>query len=309
MPHHTTGTVLMVRPANFARASVTVADNHFQDTPDNEHFLPVALAARREFDAFVARLRAAGVQVLVVEDTAVPVKPDAVFPNNWLSTHEDGLLITYPVYHPQRRAERRRDIIDALAGTHRVHRILSLEKWEREGRYLESTGSLILDRSHRIAYACRSQRCSRAALRDWCTALHYRPLLFDALDDGGRPVYHTNVMMSLGTHHAVVCLESVPDPAQRKRLLQSLRDGGREVLPITLSQMAAFAGNMIELTTPEGPLWVMSTSAYTSLREDQIKTLLSPPNTRLLHSDLSNIERFGGGSARCMIAEVFLPAG
>lgn len=305
--NQTTNQLLMVRPANFARGSATVADNEFQHRPATRHYAEIAAAARREFDGFVNLLRGAGVRVLVVEDTATPVKPDAVFPNNWFTTHEDGLLVTYPYYYPQRRAERRRDILDLLDANFVINRTLSLEHWEEEDRFLEGTGCLILDRANRVAYACLSQRCTRSAVHDCCAALEYRPITFTATDAAGTPIYHTNVIMALGTAAAIVCLESVPDPAERAILTDALALGGRRIVDISREQVARFAGNALELTTPQGPLWVMSTAAREALRPDQLDTLLAPPGMRLLHADLPNIEHFGGGSARCMMAEIFLP--
>ena len=307
MPNQTTDRLLMVRPANFARHSATVSDNAFQDQPDGQHFHQIAEAARAEFDHMVALLREAGVTVLVVEDTPVPVKPDAVFPNNWFTTHEDGVLLTYPYHHAQRRSERRRDILELLDREFVVRRAVPLEHWEEAGRFLEGTGSLILDRVNRVVYACLSQRCDRDAVHDWCAAMDFKPVTFTATDPGGQPIYHTNVMMALGTAAVIICLDCIADPGERAAVTDALLLGGREIVAINQEQVTRFAGNALELRTQRGPLWVMSSSAYHSLGEEQLARLLAPEGMRLLHVPLPNIERFGGGSARCMMAEIFLP--
>ena len=307
MPNQTTDRLLMVRPANFARQSATVSDNAFQDQPDGKHFKQIARAARTEFDKMVELLREAGVTVLVVEDTPVPVKPDAVFPNNWVTTHEDGLLVTYPYFYEQRRAERRPDILELLDENFRINRTVPLEHWENEGRFLEGTGCLILDRVNRVAYACLSQRCDRSAVHDWCLAMDYKPITFTATDPTGLPIYHTNVMMALGTATAIVCLDCIADPGERAVVTDALVMGGHEIVSISQEQVAQFAGNALELRTAQGPLWVMSSSAYHSLGKAQVARLMAPEGMRLLHVPLPNIERFGGGSARCMMAEIFLP--
>ncbi len=307
MPNQTTDRLLMVRPANFARQSATVSDNAFQDQPDSKHFHKIAEAARGEFDKMVELLREAGVTVLVIEDTPVPVKPDAVFPNNWFTTHEDGLLMTYPYFYAQRRHERRKDILELLDLKYTVNRTVPLEHWEKENRFLEGTGCLILDRVNQVAYACLSNRCDQTAVHDWCLAMNYKPLTFTATDPQGQPIYHTNVMMAIGSAAVIVCLDCIVDPGERAAVTDALLLGGREIVEISQEQVAQFAGNALELSTDRGPLWVMSSSAFHSLTEAQTARLLAPAGMRLLHVDLPNIERFGGGSARCMMAEIFLP--
>ena len=296
----------MVRPANFARASETVADNSFQEPVSNESFASIGERAVAEFDHFVELLRSVGVTVTVIEDTPAPVKPDAVFPNNWFSTHEEGILVTYPTYWPQRRLERREDVIDHLRDHFVVKQHLDLSSWEQQERYLESTGCLLLDRQARIAYACLSQRCSLEAVHDWCELMDYKPISFHGFDLRGEVIYHTNVMMALGTTHAIVCLDAVTDPAEKSKLTESLLLSNKQIVGLSLEQVDNFAGNALEVTTPEGPLWVMSSAAFSALSEQQRQALVAPPGTRILHADLSTIERYGGGSARCMLGEVFL---
>ena len=303
----TTNAVLLVRPANFARASETVGDNSFQEAVAAEPFDAINARALREFDRFVELLQQAGVAVTVVDDTPRPVKPDAVFPNNWFSTHPDGTLVVYPTYWPQRRLERRQEIIDRLAERHTVRNRLDLTDWETQDWFLESTGCLLLDRVNRIAYACLSQRCTAEAVHAWCERMDYRPITFRAFDARGNAVYHTNVMMALGTRHAVVCLPAISDQGERARVRESLLLTGYTLVELTLKQIDRFAGNLLEVRTPEGPLWVMSTAAHRALSAKQRTTLLSVPDMRILHTDLSTIERYGGGSARCMLGEVFLP--
>ncbi|MCP9235333.1 citrulline utilization hydrolase CtlX [Lewinella sp. JB7] len=302
----TTRHLLMVRPANFARASETVADNSFQEPVSNESFRAIGERAVQEFDHFVELLRRIGVEVTVIEDTPAPVKPDAVFPNNWFSTHPDGTLVTYPTYWPQRRLERRDDVVDFLKNTFRVARHVDLSAWEEDERYLESTGSLLLDRDRLIAYACLSQRCTRVAVHDWCEIMGYKPITFHAHDARGEVIYHTNVMMALGTTHAIVCLDALRDEAERSKLTESLILTGKRIVELSLDQVDQFAGNALEVSTEEGPVWIMSSAAFGALTEEQRQTLVAPPGTRIVHADLSTIERYGGGSARCMLGEVYL---
>ncbi len=307
MEQQTTHHLLMVRPANFARASETVADNSFQEPVANESFAAIGARAVGEFDRFVELLREAGVSVTVVEDTPTPVKPDAVFPNNWFSTHTDGTLVTYPTFWPQRRLERREDVVERFQKEFQMREHIDLSVWEDGDRYLESTGSLLLDRQARIAYACLSQRCSPGAVHEWCERMDYKPITFHGFDQRGEVIYHTNVMMALGTTHAVVCLDAVTDPAEKSKLTESLVLSGKVIVGLSLEQVDRFAGNMLEVITPQGPLWVMSTAAHTALDPAQVAALLEPGGMRILHTDLGTIERYGGGSARCMLGEIFLP--
>ena len=304
-PRQITDTILMVRPAAFGYNPQTAEDNAFQIDPGVLRDLEIRELARREFDALFSKLEAVGVHVLKIEDTEAPRKTDAVFPNNWFSTHEDGLIITYPMFSPIRRLERSSDVIDELVATFGFSRLVRLEGWEKEDRFLESTGSVILDRPNRVAYACRSERTDEQVLRQWSEMMDFTTHVFDATDKDGIPIYHTNVMLALGVDFAVVCLECIRDPEERDQVEAALRAGGREVVPISLEQVYRFAGNMLQVQGKDGRYLVMSTAAYNSLTPEQIATL--EKYTHLLHSPLDTIETYGGGSARCMMAEVFLP--
>lgn len=295
----------MVRPANFGRNSQTVADNTFQDPLARSQADRVAAEARQEFDGFVAVLRAGGVTVTVVDDRAEPTTPDAVFCNNWFSTHADGLLITYPMYWPQRRAERRPDVLELFDQRFRINRTLALDHWEADGRFLESTGSLVLDRTNRIAYACLSNRCGADAVYDWCAAMDYRPITFDAVDARGGVVYHTNVIMACGRRVVPICLASIADPAERSKVTEAIRITGKRILELSLEQIDHFAGNMLQVRTRTGTAWLMSSQAYASLTVGQ-RAALTEDGSALLHAPLAAIETYGGGSARCMVGEIFL---
>lgn len=305
MPNQTTDHLLMVRPANFGRSSVTVADNTFQDPVAKADQDEVAAKAIVEFDNFVKALRDAGITITIVQDTVSPVKPDATFCNNWFSTHEDGLVVTYPLYWPQRREERRADVIEMFDERFFIKRTLVLDHWEADGRFLESTGSLVLDRQNQIAYACLSNRCGEDAVHDWCAAMDYKPITFTATDARGGVVYHTNVIMAVGTWLVPICLDSIADANERAKVSEAIRLTGKKILELSLDQVDHFAGNMLEAGTSQGTVWVMSSQAYRSLSPDQ-RALLEADGSRIVHSPIDLIETFGGGSARCMVGEIFL---
>lgn len=302
---HTTSTVLMIRPARFGANAETAATNAFQGT------VPLAAAeilvrARAEFDRLVATLEQHEVEVLVVEDTPAPEKPDAVFPNNWISFHPGGEVVLYPLLAPSRQSEVRLEVLEELEqrGVYRRRSLLDLRAHAPEEGILEGTGSLVLDRTGRVAYACRSPRTSPALLARFGRSLGYECVPFHAVDPAGRAFYHTNVMMSVGTHLAVVCLEAIVDPDERALVERRLRAGGRELVAITQAQTANFAGNLLELRSRGGrPLFVLSSRARAALRPEQSAQLAR--HGTLVDSDLTTIELCGGGSARCMIAEVF----
>lgn len=296
--------IIMVRPKNFGFNFETAANNTFQN--DDASLTPKEISdqALKEFNALVHLLETNGIHVDVIDDTDLPPKPDAVFPNNWFSTHEDGTLITYPMLSPVRRAERRDDIIEDLARHYGISKHYSFEVFEEQGQYLEGTGSLVLDRIHRIAYACISPRTDIELLDKFCVLRDYTPCAFHAYYQD-KPVYHTNVVMSLGTSYVVVCLECIPDEGERSRLIGSFGKTGKEIIEISSGQMAAFAGNMIQLQSRFGEaVCVMSEQAYKSLSKDQVATL--ERHNRIIFSPVFIIEKYGGGSARCMIAENFL---
>jgi hypothetical protein len=314
--------VLMVRPARFGFNPQTAASNVFQRDPRACGAATAAIAAGsgdappadvtaavlREFDGVVMALAAAGVEVIVAEDTPWPEKPDAIFPNNWVSFHADGSIVLYPMLAPNRRIERRPDVLARLleGGRYRHTRTVDLSAHETEGRFLEGTGSLVLDRSGRVAYACLSPRTDGALLDTFAAALGFEALPFTACDPEGRRIYHTNVMMALGTRFAVVCAAAVEDAAERARVLAALTKTGREVVAISREQMAQFAGNVLELDTPGGKRLAVSATAWNAYLPQQ-RALLEMHAAPLI-VDIATIERLGGGGVRCMLAEIHLPS-
>jgi hypothetical protein len=297
----------MVRPANFGYNEETAINNAFQRKDGALDPEEIRKRARQEFDRFVQTLRDAGVHVIVAQDSSRPCKPDAVFPNNWVSFHQEGLIITYPMYAPLRRKERRRRVIETvLEAGFQCTKKVNLAFNEKINRFLEGTGSVIFDHVHRLAYACLSGRTDAQLLRELCQILNYKPVIFHALDGQGHDIYHTNVMMAIGEDFVVICLDSVRDPSERQMLEDLFKKTGKTIIDISLAQMNAFAGNMLQVRNDHGEaILVMSEQAYRSLHPAQIAAL--ERHTRLLHSSLEVIERYGGGSARCMMAEIFLP--
>ena len=293
----------MVRPTAFGYNIETAVNNTFQHVPKSGQE-EIKAAALKEFDQLVSILQQAGVEVEVVEDSASPVKPDAIFPNNWISFHEDGTLVTYPMYAPLRRQERREEIVSDLQQKYQVTRRVSLEHFEREGNFLEGTGSMVLDRVNKIAYACISQRTDPSILNQWAEIMGYTPFTFAARFDD-QDIYHTNVMMAIGDGVSIVCLEVVEE-SRRDALYKSLQSQGREVVVLRADQVGSFAGNMLAIRSKDGnQLMVMSRAAHESLDEQQRNTI--ERHARIISSDVNTIETIGGGSVRCMIAENFLP--
>jgi hypothetical protein len=300
-----TARVLMIRPAAFGPNAETAATNVFQGRRAGSA-AEVLAAARAEFQALVGALRAAGVEVFVVEDTPVPPKPDALFPNNWVSFHPGGRVVLYPLLAPSRRSEVRPEVLAELErrGAIGRARVLDLRAEAADGCFLEGTGSLVLDRIARVAYACLSPRTSRELLARFSRELDFEPVAFHAFDGRGTPIYHTNVMMSVGTEVAVVALESIQDRAERESVVARLAASGRELVPLTLAQVESFAGNLLELRAQSGEaLFVLSARARTALRREQLAVL--ERHGRLVPVDVETIETCGGGSVRCMIAELF----
>ena len=296
--------VLMIRPARFGANPETAASNRFQQSGATAGD---AAAALREFDGLVDRLRAAGVEVHVAEDTLEPAKPDACFPNNWVSFHADGAVVLYPMMAPSRRAERRVEPIEQLrrAGF-LVTRTVDLSPFEASNEFLEGTGSLVLDRCHRIAYACRSPRTTSGALACFAAELGYRVVTFDALGPDGLPAYHTNVLMAIGERFAVVCADAIADAGQRGAVLRELESSGHEPIEIGISGMNGFAGNMLALRPFGGDALVAASDAAWRALEPETRRRLERFGT-IVTAPIPTIERLGGGSVRCMIAEVFLP--
>lgn len=305
----TSSVILMVRPANFGFNPET-AENNFYQQKDQRSADEIRELARQEFDGFVALLRDQGVEVVVIEDTDSPVKTDAVFPNNWFSTHPDGKLILYPMYSPNRRLERRKDIIEQLMNLgFGVREILDLSFFEESEQYMEGTGSMVIDHDSKTIYACYSQRTHRVPLDYVAKLLGYQVVGFDSVQEiGGQisPIYHTNVMMHVGTDLAVVCLDSIPKASERQLVQESLTKAGKKVIPITAKQKFNFAGNMLEVCNSGGEKFtVMSQTAYDSLNVGQIQQI--EKYTTIISPSIPTIEKLGGGSARCMMAEIFLP--
>ena len=338
----TTDKVLMIRPVRFSYNSQTAVNNAFQESG-----IPEELSQRqalKEFDAYVEMLRNEGIEVTVVEDTATPHTPDSIFPNNWLSLHSaeelaegasnltgsahpgtaapstanpgsaapcSRVAVLYPMFAENRRAERRQDIIEALTGAVAPScpsaALLDLTYYEKRNLFLEGTGSLILDRNEHLAYACQSPRTCEEVLEEWSSKMGYDYFLFHAEDMNGNPIYHTNVMMSVGEQLAVVCLDAITDIEERMSLIELLEESDKEIVEISLEQMNEFAGNMLQLhTVKEGELkyiMVMSARAKDSLDQDQIEAI--EKYCKIVAPDLEFIERNGGGSARCMLAEIF----
>jgi hypothetical protein len=295
---------MMIRPARFGANPETADSNRFQRS---EAIADAATAALREFDALARRLADAGVEVVVAEDSPEPAKPDACFPNNWVSFHADGTVVLYPMMAPSRRAERRQAPITAVerAG-HHVARTIDLSPLEARGEFLEGTGSLVLDRPRRIAFACRSPRTTAAALAEFSAALGYRVVAFDAGGPDGRPAYHTNVMMAIGEGFAVVCADSIANAGQRAAVLEELGRDGREVIVIDAAEMNGYAGNLLAVrTSGSDPLIAMSDAALGALAPAKRRRL--ERHGTILAVGIPTIERLGGGSVRCMLAEIFLP--
>jgi len=301
--------VLMVRPARFFSNPLTAASNRFQGktslSVDEQQ-----LAALAEFNGLAAALERAGIDVVVVDDSEEPPTPDAVFPNNWISTHADGTVVLYPMEADNRRTERRQDIIDGLVQQHGFHvrRVIDLSPHEERGHYLEGTGSLVLDRVNRLAYACLSSRTHLDVLGDFAQQLDYDVVAFDAVDSNGAAIYHTNVLMNVGEQLAVICLQAIPDPEQREAVQKSLLETGHALVDLSYEQLESFAGNMLELRAKDGSrVLAMSAQADQSLTAPQraaieaVATIVSAP--------INRIEASAGGSVRCMLAELHLPRG
>ncbi|NMH29547.1 citrulline utilization hydrolase CtlX [Flavobacterium silvaticum] len=308
--NQTTNTILMVRPVSFRMNEQTAINNYYQKVIDGLSPETVNERAQEEFDAFVHKLKMVGVNVIVVHDTKIPDTPDSIFPNNWISFHENGDVVLYPMFAVNRRAERREDILDLLEEKgFLIENVVDYTDAEDEELYLEGTGSLLLDRVHGKAYCALSPRADEELLIEFCEDFDLGPVIFNAyqtIDDDRRLLYHTNVMMCLGENFAVICPDSIDDKQERNNVLDNLKKDGKEIISITEDQMNNFAGNMLQVRGSEGKSYiVMSAAAYKSLRKDQIEALQK--HGTILSSSLDTIEACGGGSARCMMAEVFLP--
>jgi hypothetical protein len=299
--------VLMIRPVRFAGNPQTSASNRFQLTspgaPDE-----VQAAALREFEAMVRSLRETGVNVHVFEDTPDPHTPDSIFPNNWVSFHADGTIVLYPMLAENRRLERRSELLNELSARRgfRVAQLIDLTQYEQQGKFLEGTGSLVLDRAGRVAYACISPRTDLDVLGDFAQRLDYEIVAFEAFDAAGAPIYHTNVLMCIGARFAAICSACIRED-ERAAVVDALRTTGHEIVDLSMEQLAAFAGNMLELRTPaSGTVIAMSARAYDALTAQQ-RSVLEACGGPIVATPIPTIETHGGGSVRCMLAEIHLP--
>lgn len=302
----TTNTVLMIRPVAFAKNEQTAKSNHFQK---DIVLSPVAIQKKAiaEFDVFVVRLQEKGIQVLVVEDTLNPHTPDSIFPNNWISFHENGIVAVYPMEAKNRRKERRDEVLELVEENgFQINNVLDYTEAEEEGLFLEGTGSMVLDRENKKAYCALSTRADEDLFIEFCEDFDYDPVIFTAnqtVEGKRRPIYHTNVMLCIGSKFAIVCLDAIDDKKEKKSILQHLKQTKKEVITISEEQMHSFVGNMLELKGAENQVLVMSEQAHKSLKTNQLVKL--EKYCYLLTVNITTIETLGGGSARCMLAEVF----
>lgn len=303
----TTDTVLMIEPVAFGYNEQTAENNYFQVNSENDQTQQKAL---NEFNSFVEKLKSKGIKVIVIKDTKEPHTPDSIFPNNWVSFGADGKVFLYPMFAPNRRDERRTEIIDEVkkAGF-QIAEIEDFSHFENEEKFLEGTGSIIFDHDHKIAYGSVSLRLDEELFKKFCHKTGYRPVIFHSFQTAGTerlPIYHTNVMMCVADRFVVICLDCIDDEMEREKVQEVIKSTEKELIEISEEQMQQFAGNMLQLRNPEGKTFlVMSETAYKSLNPDQIARIQQ--YSEIIYSDLSTIETNGGGSARCMLAEVFLP--
>ncbi len=305
-----TNTILMIRPVSFRMNEQTAVNNYFQEELDLKN-QEINSKAQQEFDAFVVVLREKGIRVIVIEDTKEPDTPDSIFPNNWISFHANGTVVVYPMFAENRRNERREDVLDTLEKEgFTIENVVDYTTAEEEGLFLEGTGSILMDRVHQKVYCALSARAHEDLIIEFCEDFDCLPVIFTANQtvEGARlPIYHTNVMMCLGESYAVICLDSIDDKKEKKNVVHHLKESGKEIIAITESQMHQFAGNMLQLASADGQRYlVMSSAAYNSLHAEQLAKL--EKHNPIIHSSLDTIETCGGGSARCMMAEVFLPS-
>ncbi|WP_314236330.1 citrulline utilization hydrolase CtlX [Capnocytophaga sputigena] len=309
MKKQITNTVLMVRPVRFRMNEQTVVNNYFQEEMDLKND-EINRQAQQEFDVLVEKLRTVGVKVIVVDDIYEQNTPDSVFPNNWITFHQNGDVAIYPMFAENRRRERREDILDKVeAEGFDIENVYDYTDAEKENIFLEGTGAMVLDRVNRKAYCALSPRADEELFIEFCEDFEYTPVIFKAyqqVNNEQLPIYHTNVMMALGVDFAVVCLDTITDKSERKNLLHHLKEDKKEVINITPKQMEQYAGNMLQVQGKNSTYLVMSDAAYNALTPQQIQTI--EKHTQILHSNLETIETCGGGSARCMMAEVFNPS-
>ena len=301
----TTDTVLMIEPAAFGFNAETAQNNYFQVNSENAETQNRAL---QEFNNFVEKLRSKGINVITMKDTLEPHTPDSIFPNNWISMHQDGTVVLYPMCAVNRRWERRNDILEILKRNFSVKEIIDFSAPENDGKFLEGTGSMIFDHDNKLAYGSVSLRLDEQLFREFCEKFGFTPVVFHSYQTANNerlPIYHTNVMMCVADQFVVICLDCIDDETERIKVVNAIVNSGKEIIEISESQMQRFAGNMLQLQNPEGKKFlVMSLSAYQSLTPEQISNI--EKYSEIIYSDLETIETNGGGSARCMLAEVFL---
>jgi hypothetical protein len=307
MENQSTKTILMIEPVSFGFNAETAVNNFFQQRVEGE-VNDIQQLALDEFNFMVETLRAKDINVLVVKDTEQPHTPDSIFPNNWISFHEGGQAVLYPMFATNRRKERRKDILELIeAQGNVINNVDDFTFWEEQNQFLEGTGSMVLDRVNKIAYASLSERTNKAVFLQFCSVFGYKPIYFTAyqlVDEQLLPIYHTNVMMCLADKYAIVCINSLEDDKELEMLYDTLEKSGKEVIPISRHQMHCFAGNMLQVQNNKGERFlVMSQTAYDSLQEHQIELLKS--FNELIVISIPTIERIGGGSVRCMMAEIF----
>lgn len=299
----TTNHILMIRPVNFLFNTETAVNNAFQVSSDDKDVHDKAL---QEFDSFVKKLSSSSIDVTVIDDSPEPHTPDSIFPNNWVSFHQDGSVVLYPMFAANRRLERKPAVLEHIRSNFAVKRVIDLSVYEANGTFLEGTGSVVLDRKRHIAYACLSPRTDASLLNEFCRKMKYKPVAFRAVDKNGRAIYHTNVMMCVADKFVVICFDSIIDPEEKRKVETAIVESGKEIVTISMDQMNHFAGNMLQVRNDKGEKFlVMSTQAFDSLMPEQLKKL--ERFNSIIHSPLDTIEKNGGGSARCMIAEVHLP--
>lgn len=294
--------ILMVRPYQFYFNQQTAANNFFQSNINIENANELAIA---EFDAMVDKLRANQIIVKVIQDSQYPSTPDSIFPNNWISTHADGTFCLYPMYAENRRAERKLSVIEFLQSNYKIENILDVSDFEKEGKFLEGTGSMVLDHQNKIAYGCLSERLNIEAFNYWCDKMQFKAIAFKAVDDKAQPIYHTNVMMCMGDQFVVICLDSITNEQEKQIVIESFLQTHKEVIEISQDQLNHFAGNMLQVfDMNEKPHLIMSKQAHKSLTAEQVNTL--EKYNPIIPIAIPTIEALGGGSTRCMMAEIHL---
>ncbi|WP_020527132.1 citrulline utilization hydrolase CtlX [Flexithrix dorotheae] len=301
-----TANIMMVRPSSFGVNQQTAETNAFQKTIPKLDDDEIRDKAIQEFDHMVQTLKANGIKVAVIFDSKEPEKPDAIFPNNWVTFQEDGTVVLFPMCAPNRRFERRRSILDLIGSQFEILNEVDLSHYEEDNIFLEGTGSMVLDKANKICYACISERTYPELLKEYCEKFSYKPVIFEALDEQDFPIYHTNVMLSVADKFVVVCLDSVKNPEEKENLVSHFKSTNKEIINISFSQMKSLAGNVIELENDKGEnILVMSEQARQSFREEQLQIINK--FAKIVAVPIPTIERIGGGGTRCMIAEIFLP--